>query len=355
MKTLKIIIFLLIILTNGVNLIAQRGSASQQLLQFNATYFPNIIRNYKLVSCNPPIAQPICTYILNNVYGTNPNPSINNPFGNNDIPFWNNSHDMPRLADPFLGIVVPPGASNFALMPYSNQGGANLSSGIVQKIAPLQAGQNYLMRFFEKNASFFFLNSMAKVEIYLINCTDYQNFNVNGNTLPAVPQSSQRIFCETNYAASLQLTPWQNRVFTFQANSNYDMIWVFATPTLTGLYPQSFYCFTLAELINASTFSITDVNANNPNTCNASLYASCQVTGALFTWTGPSGQVFTGNYLLVDRGVPSNVGVWTLTLTVPTADPSNSTCGNNIEVSSQINLTLCGAAAPNCINLPLIQ
>ncbi len=346
----KIFNICIILLCSNLLSNAQQGTVTAQVQKFNTKYFP-ASRITTLISCTPQLLAPICSYIQNNQFGTSQNV---NAFGNGDVPFWSNSHGMPRLADPSLGIALPPGTSNFALMPYSNNGTQNLGSGIVQKIAPTVINRNYLLRFYEKNASFFFLNSLAKVEIYLIKCSDYQNFNVAGNTMPVVPTNSQRIFCETNYAASLQLMPWQNRTITFQANNNYDMIWIVATPTLTGLFPTSYYCFTDAELINVNNFSITAINGGT-NPCTAVLNTNCTVSGSVLTWTGPNGQVFTGNVIIIDKNIPSNVGIWTVTLTTPNADSNNSTCGNNISITTSINITACGTTNVNCINLPLIQ
>jgi hypothetical protein len=356
MKKYKIFLIVLISIYYSLTGFGQNGMTLKQLQQFNNLYFPALNQNNTLINCSPPITAPVCNYICNNEYATIPNPNVTNPFGNGDIPCWGNSHGVPRLVDVTLGIQPPPGVSNFALLPYSNNGTQNLSSGIVQKIAPLQPGQNYWLRFYEKNASFFFLNALALVEIYLINCSDYQNFNVNSNALPAVPVNSQRIFCETNYAATVQLGPWQNRTigFSVNPNSNFDMIWIVAKPTVTGLYPPGFYCFTLAELLKVNNFSIGSVN-NNPNPCITTLITNCTINGSLLTWTGPANQVVTGNTISVDLSIPANVGLWMVTLTTPNANPNNSTCGNNTIVSASVNLLACGAPLANCINIPLIQ
>jgi hypothetical protein len=154
----------------------------------------------------------------------------------------------------------------------------------------------------------------------------------------------------------VQLGPWQNRTITFQVapNTNYDMIWIVAKPTVTGLYPPGFYCFTQAELIKINNLSISGVN-NNPNPCITTLSTNCTVSGGLLTWTGPVGPPITGNSINVDLSIPANAGLWTVTLTTPNANPGNSTCGNNSAVTATINLSACGTTQTNCITIPLIQ
>jgi hypothetical protein len=367
MNKLLLFLFTNVLLLSTVTALAQRGGGGggsqmtpQQQQQFSDYYFPNTARTAEHLPCTPAYTPPVCNYIQNRQF--NPTPGFNptNPFGLGQIPFWGPSHGVPRLQNPLLGITVPVGVTNYALMPYafSPALGQNQSSGIIQRIAPTQQGQNYVLRFFEKNASFFLLNPLARVDIFLIKCGDYQNFNINSNTAPAVPAANQHIFCETNYAASTQLAPWQNRVVTFTANDSYDMIWIYATPVLTGNFPQSFYCFAEPELINVTNFGVFNLNANDPGTCLASLYPTiCLPMGATITWTGPIGQVFTGSSLIVDRSNPINAGVWTATLSFPTSDPHNSNCGNPLTVSTTINLTCCNCPPPNpnCINLPLVQ
>lgn len=365
-KIISIIIAFLFLECNI--LLAQRPqdpqvpNSTQQ--QFNDMFFPKTLRTVSMIPCNPVLPNPSCNYIQNNQFNTTVFPySTTDPFGLNQVPSWSNSHGQPDLANSFFGIAIPFGATNFAMMAFSNNGSSNLSDGIVQKIAPLQSGTNYVFRFWELNPNALSASPFDEVNIYLIRCSDYSNFNVNSNALPIVPTNSQQIFCETNLPSStiFQGNPnaWRNRVLKFQANDNYDMIWIAPKPKSNGLYPPVLYCFGLPELINANLNITMSPNPPSPSVCQYTLQApNCLLFNSEFIWTSPSGQTFNGSSVNVNVNNPLNVGTWTVTMQINGINPSNSfSCGNGtFPISGSIFVPACSTTpAVTCINLPLIQ
>jgi hypothetical protein len=352
MKISKIIIAIL--LMASFNGIAQRIPLTTQ--QFNAQFFPKINRTTTLIPCIPTLIESSCNFILNNQFNTTVNPySTSDPFGLDQVPNWSNSHGQPDLAFTGLGISVPFGANNYTMIEFSNNGTNNLSSGIVQKIAPTQIGTNYLFRFWEIAPLIFSNTPIGEVNIYLIKCSDYQNFNVNSYALPAVPANSQQIFCETNLSLVTGYgfpNAWKNRVLKFTANDSYDMIWIAPKGTTSGFYSSTVYCFGLPELIKTNNFQIIKTpNTPSPGNCTITLSTNCNVYDGVLTWTH-NGTSFVGNSITVDSNIFNNTGTWTVTLTTPTADPHNSTCGNaTFAVTASTIVPECNP----CINLPLIQ
>ncbi len=366
------IFYLLLFVAISITLKAQRPQALQinniSQEQINEMFFKKIMRTTTMLPSTPVLRSPSCNYIQNNNFNTTVTPySQTDPFGLDQVNGWSSSHGRPTLADPFFGIQNPSTASNYALMKFGNSGGANpvnFSEGIVSKIAPLQVGGLYVFKFYElyPNYSFNSIPPFEQVDIYLIKCSDYSNFQVNSFQLPAVPTNSQRIFCETNLQAQ-PLIPlpqnWQNRVVNFQANDNYDMIWVRPVPKVNGTYPSlTNYAFALPELIDASLKIIMTPAVQSPAICNYTLQSNnCLLDNSQYLWTGPNGQTLIGNLINVDVSNAQNVGTWNVELQINNVNTSNNTCSNSSFplITGTVLHSCSTTTTPPCINLPLIQ
>ncbi len=327
--------------------------------QQQAYWFPIMNKTNLELPCSPQEIITNCNLIKNNNFipGINYIPNLINmadPFGLGLVPNWGNSHGSPQLSDfttaPTPSIAPPFGVSNYAAsgVAWDDINSPVLGEGIVQKIPPLTIGSNYYLQFFERFIAANLTEKLNEVNIVLIKCADYVNFNENSYSTPIVPTNSQTIFCQTNF----NITNWQKVRTSFTANDNYDMIWIYPK-TNTIITGSHFLLFTLPELIKINDFTINiSPFFIDPTVCKVTLTPSCILHGATYTWTSPNGLQTTGNSINFFNNIAGNYGNWTVTMNVPSIVSTNNICDNLLyPLTATVNIPNCN----QCINLPLIQ
>ena len=326
------------------------SNAQQNIIQNNI--FPPIGDAIHFVNCNlPPVSG--CNKIHNP--GLNTNSSYdNNPylaFNNGYIDGWSNSHGTPSIettsnlpqAPPFPGIHAA--YMGFAA---NNPGG----EGIAGKINQLIANKPYSISFFE--AILGVCGSCpSQYNIYLMHCADAQTyFNPMSYNIPTPPPHSQQIYCKTNFDV---LAGWRQVALDFIPNENYDMIWIFPNiPNATFSQPVNIN-FSYPEIISTENFTAGPPPAPTPGNCIITIGPStpnaCTVKNAVFTWTGPNGQVraaLPNQQLDNINTTPGSldIGVWTLHMKVPTAENLNNICSSTMDVKASVVVPPCIATCP---------
>jgi hypothetical protein len=340
----KSLILPLILSLFSVSTYAQKGGiVPDKILQIA---FPNYIalRTSEVNCTNFYPTPPACGNLIRNINFTPLNPSDIGSgvcFNYNRVPEWAASSGTPDLYDfcganyysPPIPLSSPSPATGFAGMVYYSGPFGNNVEGIAQKIPDLQAGAKYAFSFFKAVTVKPNTNSNIRFKIELIRCSLFSSFPQN-NAEPIFPPGTdhQTIYCELNPNSP----NWQRTLFSFTANSNYDVIMITPslTTTFTTLGSEVLGCINFAypELININNFS-----AGNPPTptfgnCTVTIgpnTPNCGVSGAIFIWHGPNGQTITapGNQQIqVDASVAANQGTWTLEMTVPSIVANTNNC-----------------------------
>jgi hypothetical protein len=377
-KNSSLLICLTILISGNVS--AQITAAQRQLL-----FFPNrtgIQTEIPQPNCTTP--QPstnICNYFTNNNFTptssyvlnpANPNAGAIDPFYLDLVPNWLSAQGSPKLYD-LVGfwttatVAPPPPATGYASMAVEWQSNINLSSGIAQQIAPLQANSNYLLSFFIRTSAAQAPASPLNVNVVLMRCSDYGLISANaGSANPSItpprPSISQPVFCQLEFNNT---TAWEKKVVAFTTgNQVYDMVWIYAEG-INNINPTGILDFAYPELIATRATNFTAGPSPNPQLPNCLVTIgptnnNCGVNNASYRWVRPNGSytpVSQSQQFLVDANVVSNVGVWTLQM-IPSAGTINV---NNIcsilppqtIASSTVNVPAC--AVPNCIILPTIK
>lgn len=320
-----------------------------------------------------------CNYLRNINFTpyTNYNPFVfqshlTNPFGLNLVSQWDVSHGTPQITDGIMDYSVSPatwliqpsnppfpatGYTNLFALPTTNPTVPTISEGIVQKIPKLTPNKKYLFSFFNKfkNHQLNGSQSMDEFDIILLHCNiDGGVFNNNTFDPPTLtPGQFQSIVCQT----SINHTEWQQYVTSFVATQDFDLVLIYPKKAIqtTGI---PLIQFAYPELIDVSPTKFTagpDPVVNYPN-CTVTIgppSPNCSVVGAVFTWTSPTGVNYLAppsQQLQVDASIQSNVGNWTLTMTVPNALIPNGGCSTPIGIiTDEVYVAQC------CPNRPTIS
>jgi hypothetical protein len=360
----------------SIKVSGQITAAQRQIL-----FYPNRTQSETpQVNCTTPLPTAnICNYFTNNNFiptsnyvldPANPNAGAIDPFYLDLVPSWLPAQGSPKLYD-YVGfwsnaiVAPPPPATGYASMAIEWEGNLNLSSGIAQKIPPLQPNSNYVLSFFIRTSAAQAPSTPLNVDIVLIKCTDYGLIAVNaGSANPAItpplPPNAQKIFCQTSFNNT---SNWEKKIVAFTTGSQvYDMVWIYAVGK-SSPSPAGVLDFAYPELIGNSTFTAGPaVNPQLP-TCTVIIgptVNNCGVANANYRWKKPDGTYTPesqSQQYQVDASIASNVGIWTLEMIPATGTiNTNNNCSilpPAIMATSTVNVPAC--AAVNCILLPTIQ
>jgi Secretion system C-terminal sorting domain len=313
-----------------------------------------------VLNCGVPLVTNACNQVFNN----NLTPVYAACVANNfQDPFvwcyaeWGRSHGSPQvnLRLPLIGAGINH-ASMWALYVTSNPP-QELGEGIATRVPNLIPGHKYAMSFYRRT----WLNIPApspyldQVNILMMKCNDF--IPTNWDTVPNPPVNSQAVYCETN----VNKPNWERIAQTFTANDNYDMIRIYPKQTslpVNSQFPQWWLDFGKLELVDVTNFSAGPPPIPvYPNNCTVTIGPAmpntCALTGAVYTWHGPSGQVIAApanQQISVDASNPANAGQWTLKMTIPGIITTNNTCSNALDVQASVVVPYC----TNCPNPPQI-
>ena len=284
------------------------------------------------------------------------------PFGLGYVNNWTFIFGGPKIDDLFyyfntLTHLPPPSpATGYASLGFVKETSPQVEyyyDGIAQKISPLTVNHQYGLSFFKRITQGF--NSLNQTPntftIILMKCADLSSLNYTSTGTINYPVNSQIIYCEAN----LSNTAWQQVVTKFSVNDNYDMIAVFPS-TSSSLRISCAIDFAYPELIDLFNFN----SGPTPTSCAATvgpLTPNCSVVNAQFTWNRPNGQTPLTNVtqqIQVDATNPLNTGIWTLSMSVPSAIQPVSSCiaFQPLTISSSVNVPSCTVP---CIKLPKIN
>lgn len=309
-----------------------------------------------VIDCDPIGSSPGCTnLILNNNFTPTPaydptdflmysDPFTTAPAGVGYVPDWLAAQGTPNLDDTYSRsflqtVVLPPSpATGYAFMFAGTYNGNLINEGIAQKIGPLVPGNKYIFSFFEKvSTSPNYTDVSANLNIVLMNCSDYSLIYPQPDIFitPGLPQNSQQIYCETGVSH----LAWQQKTFSFIANSAYDMIWIYASNDFIDNVDGAAICFAYPELKDVTGFT-AGLNPVISNSCTVTIGPNfpnaCTTTNAVFTWHGPNGQIVSAppnQKIQVDASDPLNVGTWTLKMTAPSEIATNNSCSQTLSAS----------------------
>jgi hypothetical protein len=237
-----------------------------------------------------------------------------NPFGLRYIDNWINTHGTPTVYSNFAG------HNNILLE-------ANLTwgEGIAGKIQQLIPGHNYWLKF--DWATYFGTSDPAYIDrdynIYLIHCTDAPLYFTDPSTsaYPQIPPGSQRIYCEHDFYAASNFKP----SVCFNANSNYDMIWIFPKKGTTASSTPIEVGFSNPYLIDKSSLEIV-VQSSPINPCIKTLFLNIAIPDAMYEWY-INGAIFS---TLQNPQIDASTQNGTITLNItPNNIPSNNACSIN--------------------------
>ncbi len=266
------------------------------------------------------------------------------------VPEWNAAQGTPNIDDVYARFAgtptAPPSpATGYAFMYASNYDGSTpRNEGIVQKIPSLTTGHKYGLSFFKMISRLLpdFPLATGNLNIVLMHCSDYSSIYPQPDifTTPDLPVHAQQVYCET----SLSNTAWQQKLISFVADEDYDMIWIFSKGNSGEGYAIN---FAYPELKDVTGFTAgSDPAAPTPDNCTVTIGPTtpnaCTFTNSVFTWHGPHGQTITAapdQQLQVDASDPDNVGTWALTMTITGEVAANNTCGQIL--SASVNVSAC--------------
>jgi hypothetical protein len=288
-----------------------------------------------------------CNQIENNIfsstcYGTD-------PFWTNCISKWNSLHGSPQLN--VFGPVISP-TVNHASMWASSQVYTGFppnseGEGIITGIPKLTPGKKYafsiLKRYFSSQE--YPTVDLDKFYIVLMKCADYLPMRSQYPIIPDIPVTAQIIYCESDMSNH----SFQRILGCFTANDEYDIVWIFPKQNtfITGYTFQSWLEVAKFEIIKTEDFSAgISPNPLYPN-CNVTLgptIPNCGFQDAVFTYYGPSGQVIpapANQQIQVDASNLSNVGSWTLKMTVANTVTTNNTCSQSCNIQATVIVPSC--------------
>jgi len=356
-------------------------------INFNAVYSQLLPKHLRQVFApiTPPLSESIlqncfnpslngCNYVRNNPFqpNTSYDPNVQShtidPFNFNGmntlITDWEVATGTPTVwsNNPFFAnYPQPPANLNYffggtGFNPVSNE---LMCESVVQKIPTLSTSKTYALSFLKMYKSWLELPTPSNTDfplysfrIVLMRCQDYNltflppPLSQISNDVPTLPAISQTIYCEIN----VYNPNWQEVFLKFTPDYNYDLMWIFPSGE-PGLNRFSGLLVTRPELIDITNFSAGNTPAPTSN-CNVLVGPStpnCYPSGAVFTWHGPNNQtriVPDPNFqqILVNATDPLNIGSWTLSMTMPNAVVTNSTCGiQQPLISASVNIVQCVA------------
>jgi hypothetical protein len=322
------------------------------------------------LDCNTIINSNNCNKISNGTF----EPSTSSfdqsiPFNSNQVTNWVTSHGSPQIYNAtssifYLNNILPPnGVSSYSLafteyIPLPNNSILQTGEGIAQKISPLNTGDTYQLTFkeFQKETgqSPF---GIANVKIVLMHCNNFNTLQVTDYLIPNIPNTPdyQQINCGSSIEASLN---WTKRAISFTANSDFDIIMIYPQYPTSNNTNSTWLLTTDFQLTKPNSLNVL-VSPNPTNNCIMKASVKCILYDITYTWTGPSGQSFTGTNLNIDASIAANVGTWTLaTSSMTPVVVANNTCSTNGYVPMQTSFIITAPVLPcvsSCINLPLIQ
>ncbi len=197
-----------------------------------------------------------------------------------------------------------------------------------------------------------FTNNTLKLDefnVVLMKCIDYTILR-NGNyydLLPPIPTGAQTIYCEKDVSNG----NFERISVSFTAASDYDVLWIFPKQW-TWAADQWWIEVTKPELINVTNFSAGIAPNPVPPNCTVTIgptTPNCGFENAIFTWYGPNGQVITApanQQIQVNTANTTNVGTWTLKMTVPNVVTTNNTCSLNPDIQATVNVPACQSCNP---------
>ncbi len=219
--------------------------------------------------------------------------------------------------------------------------------GLVMKIPPVTATQLYTLSLFRRFASTFNNPSIQLDEftITMMHCEDYIAMISNGD-ISAPPVHSQPIYCESNISS----TNWEQTSARFTPDEDYDMVWFQPRHTvIVNTTQQAWIDIALPELISNNLFMATITESLSG--CSTTLRPSCTLRDAAYRWDGPNNQILTTEVIILDTNNPINIGIWTLTMGLPThAEPINTCTQNFAPIITTVSVQGC-----KCIKLPKIK
>jgi Secretion system C-terminal sorting domain len=305
-----------------------------------------------VLDCSTPLVNNACNQIFNN----NLTPTWAGCFASTPLdPFrycfadWSYYYGDPQinLKLPLIGPTINH-ASMWAYY-YTYPGSPSVPNGeaIGTRVSNLIPGHKYAMSFYRRtwrnspNTTYPYLD---QVNITLMKCNDFVPFS---GAVPDPPANSQTIYCETN----VNKPNWERAAQTFTANDNYDIVWIYPKQLSTT---QWWLEFGKMELIDVTNFSAgPSPNPVYPNNCTVTIGPAtpntCALTGAVYTWYGPNGQVIAApanQQIQVNAANTANAGTWVLKMTVPGTTTTNNTCSNALDVQASVNVPLCSPCAP---------
>jgi|GEM_PF-6167305 len=235
-------------------------------------------------------------------------------FKDHKVTDWEQSHGSPGLyqfqASPQINFIY-----------LAAFGGTGYGEGVATGIRNLTPGHRYALSFqrsVNSNPNTTPTSPTSLVHhfsVVLIHCADFTAFNKDVYNTPTVPAGAQIIHCESN----LSTVGWQQVFECFTASSDYDVVWFYPQ---NDDATQSDIEVMQPELIDITSFDAgPDVCSPGANTIIGPSTSNCSVKNALFTWTGPNGQLIsTSNnppQTPINMQDPLNWGTWTLSMTVP--------------------------------------
>ncbi len=370
MKTMKKCLFFILILITSLDSVGQKnpfgGLSLQQLLTPRYTGRPSLFC-LPTVNCTPRSQPGSCTnYIINNSFTPSAayDPSIYqiyiDPFSTcppqfGYVPDWEAAQGDPNIDDImskfFFGITTPPPfpGAGYATMISFVQNGVLNNEGIAQKIAPLTQGNKYALSFFEKlSIDPNFPNAATDFYVVLMHCSDYPNILPPLYTYltPAFPANHQTIYCESG----MNDQSWHQKIVSFTANSNYDMIWILPR-AIQGPDYEVVVDFSFPELLDVTGFNAGPNPTPTPGNCTVTIGPAtpnnCTVTNAVFVWEKPDHTIINAapnQQIQVDASVQGNVGTWKLIMTAPGVTNINNTCSSPL--SATVVVPPCGDTWP---------
>lgn len=308
MRTLSI--SLLILLLFQVQLYSQVNGNFQCDIPVNGNGNCNIIPNSNFLLADP--------NITNSAFGANNVDGWYDAFGSVDINRYISSFD-PSI--------------NFASMAV---GGRLNGEELVVKIPNLIQGHEYLYSFFIASNDFVWTSKTPNVSFssVLINCQDFPL----SESSPYVPITTpnQPIYCE--YLGDVGSSPWRQVVVKFTAENNFNMLRIFPSMSAVPNYSSlSFIHFGLPELVDVTPISNFSTGPASIRFCTASfLPRNCSVRNSVFTWKDPNGNILQqGGIQSINLSMPPNLfGLYTLSMSVPSASTTNNTCSINQPIIS---------------------
>jgi hypothetical protein len=314
----------------------------QNQIEENFIFAP-ILQQRITADCTPISPGSNCNYISNNNFTPTTPYNQYDPFSPGNVAPWLNTHGTPTLYDPFITwLTPPPPATGFAFLAADGMpsGYPDKGEGIAQKIPQLVPGNKYVLSFFRRFTwAYPWTGNMDQLNVVLMNCSDYQQFIPLTDFSPSVPTNSQTVYCETNITNQY----WEKVVVKFTATNSYNMIWLF--PRMTTHNKWGAIDIAYPELIDVTNFSAGTFTQTSSG-CSSTVaigpsQPNCSVDGAVFNWYNPLGQLVASSATSqqVNINPTTDFGTWTLKMEFPTAANTNSTCGQNWQIQSTINVT----------------